>query len=318
MPKRPLSAYNLFFQQQRRGMLGSSYTPSQDKSKRKHRKTHGKVSFADMARIISQRWKNLDPQARQELQDQAARNKAEYNEALKQFRIARANRAMVQAQRPTSPRTQESATVLAALGQAPSPPTMTPPPHPQRYHVSQRQPSSPPVVVTSPNASAARLQQPNPQYVYMVPPQQPNMPSAAAYSPGYMVQSQPQMGRPRVAQHHPPHQSSPMSVPTMTPATPYPPRQPMVSYPSPYHASGPVTPTPSYTQRMPPMAMITPPHPAANGPARRVVAVPQQQVLVVTPDGRTIGTLVQPAPPPVVLVQHPSGQLTYAPQQRFG
>lgn len=98
-PKRPLSAYNIFFRK-----LGTSFnfcrvtsyqflTPcttseharsrivqglteevkpeeivssiegilSKSREKRRHRKSHGKISFGDLARAIAEQWKNIDP-----------------------------------------------------------------------------------------------------------------------------------------------------------------------------------------------------------------------------------------------------------------
>jgi gas vesicle protein len=65
-PKRPLSAYNLFFRDQRTLLLGAD-KPSQemeDFKKRAHCKTHGKISFSDMAKLIGIRWKSLDEYTR--------------------------------------------------------------------------------------------------------------------------------------------------------------------------------------------------------------------------------------------------------------
>jgi hypothetical protein len=84
-PNRPLSAYNLFFQQERAAMVGdrsnnkntsgdgnnsvdetlsdqsnsNSSNNNNDIKRRVHRKTHGKIGFAEMARSIGARWKTL-------------------------------------------------------------------------------------------------------------------------------------------------------------------------------------------------------------------------------------------------------------------
>lgn len=83
-PNRPLSAYNLFFQAQRAEMLGeASVGKNVDKtSKRVHRKTHGKVSFAEMARSIGARWKNLSVEDKKPYEEQAKQLKIQYKSEL--------------------------------------------------------------------------------------------------------------------------------------------------------------------------------------------------------------------------------------------
>jgi hypothetical protein len=81
-PKRPMSAYNLFFHLERRRLLDGcaerTFTTEDVaefalqqrlnghilKPKRPHRKTHGKIGFTDLARAIGNRWKSLDTDAK--------------------------------------------------------------------------------------------------------------------------------------------------------------------------------------------------------------------------------------------------------------
>lgn len=108
-PKRPLSAYNLFFQYERDRLLRSK--PSKagqsheqmhmtihiDPSERRNRsKTvrpppHGKIGFAELAKMIGQRWKSLDSKSREHFQGLAAIEKKRYVEECQEWkaRVAR-------------------------------------------------------------------------------------------------------------------------------------------------------------------------------------------------------------------------------------
>lgn len=85
MPKRPLSAYNFFFRQERQALLGEEVAKDfviTDQSRRKHRKTHGKIGFAEMARVVGNRWKALDAEKRKAFELQASTEKARYVQEL--------------------------------------------------------------------------------------------------------------------------------------------------------------------------------------------------------------------------------------------
>ena len=96
-PKRPLSAYNLFFQAERAVMLGdavnitaqgSSKRPNQLPKKRVHRKSHGKIGFAEMARVIGGKWKTLPDEAKSKYEAQAEREKKRYEVELEAWKEA--------------------------------------------------------------------------------------------------------------------------------------------------------------------------------------------------------------------------------------
>lgn len=52
------------------------------KTKRKHRRTHGKISFDELARVIANNWKNLDGASKAVFGERAAIEKNQYNEAI--------------------------------------------------------------------------------------------------------------------------------------------------------------------------------------------------------------------------------------------
>lgn len=70
-PRRPLSAYNLFFQHERKVLLESLPVRKQGKPLR----SHGKIGFRDMAKLIGQKWRTLDPKDKAPFEAMAKRNK---------------------------------------------------------------------------------------------------------------------------------------------------------------------------------------------------------------------------------------------------
>lgn len=90
-PKRPLSAYNLFFRHERAHILG---IPLEDQphnkfvsaKKRRHVRVHGKISFSDLGKLIGQRWKNLESEQAQYYKDLAANEKKDYERRMDEYR----------------------------------------------------------------------------------------------------------------------------------------------------------------------------------------------------------------------------------------
>ena len=120
-PMRPLTAYHIFFQIEREYIIQTTAGPDADKSihnnksylpdvprryrnikllsdwyagpgkrqKRKHRKSHGKIGFLELSRVISKRWATLDstdPETKQYVTKIAARELDEYKVEMQEFR----------------------------------------------------------------------------------------------------------------------------------------------------------------------------------------------------------------------------------------
>ena len=87
-PKRPLTAYNLYFHSERLRLIESRSTKNN-----KGKVVKGKVAFAEMARIISKRWNEADSSIRAPFCHKAnveklryLREKQEYNDKLEHRR----------------------------------------------------------------------------------------------------------------------------------------------------------------------------------------------------------------------------------------
>jgi HMG (high mobility group) box len=104
-PVRALSAYNFFFRYERERILNSNADDiearpnlSQEKQKelleshwgrdrtvkRRHRKSHGKISFAELSKRISQRWKDLPEDQKNFFAEVAAKDWERYHQEVEQ------------------------------------------------------------------------------------------------------------------------------------------------------------------------------------------------------------------------------------------
>lgn len=95
-PKRPLSAYNLFFQWGRERLIsGEPLSPLQQDdvdqinvddtkrtSKRRHRREHGVIGFTELAKMLGARWRELDQDYKVMFQKRAGVEKRRYEKAV--------------------------------------------------------------------------------------------------------------------------------------------------------------------------------------------------------------------------------------------
>ena len=81
-PKRPLSGYNLFFQDKRQQLLES--LPNREGSQ--PRRTHGKIDFKQLAIRISGMWNTLDEQSKQHYQTLGQKERERYYEEVENYK----------------------------------------------------------------------------------------------------------------------------------------------------------------------------------------------------------------------------------------
>ena len=97
-PKRPLSAYNIFFKEYRNKLIGHEIKDvrssqhlrtkrgySRMRQPRKRRKKHGLITFADLAKSVGTKWKEMGECEKSFYKDIAKRNADEYSKVLGAF-----------------------------------------------------------------------------------------------------------------------------------------------------------------------------------------------------------------------------------------
>lgn len=82
------------------------------KKRREHRKSHGKISFQDLSKMIAQRWKDLAEDQKQVFEEQAMLEKEERQQKMRQWR-AHERKTTKSAAKKTSPVTVHSAAKVA-------------------------------------------------------------------------------------------------------------------------------------------------------------------------------------------------------------
>lgn len=88
-PRRALTAYNLFFAMERKRILAEQKSPIIHKSMRNKYRIgkHANVGFANLARIVGEKWRKVDAQLKMELERQAKIDKERYNNEMKEWNL---------------------------------------------------------------------------------------------------------------------------------------------------------------------------------------------------------------------------------------
>ena len=90
-PKRPLTAYNIYFREQRAAILASREqqfsTTASDWKKRKGRSApHGKIRFQELGKTIGGMWRALSNEGRRHYEEKANEDKERYKRELDHFK----------------------------------------------------------------------------------------------------------------------------------------------------------------------------------------------------------------------------------------
>lgn len=115
-PKRPLSAYNYFFKEERQKILKVVLAEEPDKVENdpksedyiddatfgRLKKEGNKVSFDEMGKIIGQRWKNIDPDRLAKYSELASEDAERYKKEMKSYNSRQEAKMRSEAVRPSA------------------------------------------------------------------------------------------------------------------------------------------------------------------------------------------------------------------------
>ena len=115
-PHRPLTSYNIFFKMERKRIMQEqaslefhSSTPNNKRNPKRNGK-HANVGFANLARMVSTRWRSIDANTKQFLEEQARMSKEQYKMEMEEWTLKKS----ISLNKSASTATKTEATTFAS------------------------------------------------------------------------------------------------------------------------------------------------------------------------------------------------------------